>query len=183
MTFLSPILVSVFRKTRHAFLLVGALCACLGWTSCQKIAPPPSATALSQSQDAKILHYLDSLNIENSRIFRAGTETYPPYVVMDTAKPGARSLLKGMTVMARYSGRIMDSTDVFEENYSKPEPFRFDLGTGDVIKGWDEGLLLFHIGESGRLFIPSALAYGTTGSTNIPSNAILIYHIRIENAQ
>jgi len=66
----------------------------------------------------------------------------------------------------------------FDSSRSAGQPFRFPLGTGQVIKGWDLGVVGMKIGESRRLVIPAELAYGDSGAGGvIPPGAALIFDI------
>ncbi len=66
----------------------------------------------------------------------------------------------------------------FDSSRSAGQPFRFPLGTGQVIKGWDQGVVGMKIGESRRLIIPADLAYGDSGAGGvIPPGAALIFDI------
>ena len=58
----------------------------------------------------------------------------------------------------------------------------FPVGTGRVIRGWDEAILLLHTGEKARLIIPSDLGYGSSGAGNvIPPDATLIFDVELIN--
>jgi FKBP-type peptidyl-prolyl cis-trans isomerase FkpA len=56
-------------------------------------------------------------------------------------------------------------------------PFGFTLGAGQVIQGWDQGVVGMKVGGSRRLIVPPALAYGSTGSGPVPPNATLVFDI------
>jgi FK506-binding protein 2 len=70
-----------------------------------------------------------------------------------------------------YKGTLLSGKQ-FDSNYGK-EPFKFKLGTGNVIKGWDQGLLGMCIGEQRKLTIPPQLAYGSRDMGEIPPNSVL----------
>jgi FKBP-type peptidyl-prolyl cis-trans isomerase len=60
------------------------------------------------------------------------------------------------------------------------EPIAFALGTGQVIRGWDQGIAMLTAGSKGVLLIPSALAYGTRGAgADIPPNAVLRFEVEL----
>jgi len=85
----------------------------------------------------------------------------------------------GSTVAVHYTGYLLDGT-VFDSSISRGEPISFPIGTGRVIKGWDEGIALLKVGEKARLLIPSALAYGERGAGGlIPPNADLVFDVEL----
>ncbi|KAL6846821.1 hypothetical protein ACP4OV_024269 [Aristida adscensionis] len=82
---------------------------------------------------------------------------------------------KGDRVKVHYHGKLTDGT-VFDSSYERGDPIEFELGTGQVIKGWDQGLLGMCVGEKRKLKIPSKLGYGPQGSPpTIPGGATLIF--------
>ncbi|ONM56156.1 Peptidyl-prolyl cis-trans isomerase [Zea mays] len=82
---------------------------------------------------------------------------------------------KGDKVKVHYRGKLTDGT-VFDSSYERGDPIEFELGTGQVIKGWDQGLLGMCVGEKRKLKIPSKLGYGPQGSPpTIPGGATLIF--------
>ncbi len=74
---------------------------------------------------------------------------------------------------------LLDGT-VFDSSYERKEPITFPIGIGQVIPGWDEGILLLKEGEKARFVIPSHLAYGSRGAGGvIPPNATLIFDVEL----
>lgn len=83
----------------------------------------------------------------------------------------------GDYLMVNYTGRLTDGT-IFDE--SGEEPFVFQLGHRQVIRGWERGLANFQIGSKGTLYVPPHLGYGKSGAGKvIPPNAALIYEIEV----
>lgn len=72
----------------------------------------------------------------------------------------------GNTVVVNYEGTLIDGTK-FDSSYDRGEPFEFVLGAGEVISGWDEGLLGMKVGEIRELEIPSSKGYGSSGAGNV----------------
>ncbi|MBL4662102.1 MAG: peptidylprolyl isomerase [Flavobacteriaceae bacterium] len=86
---------------------------------------------------------------------------------------------KGENVSVHYEGSLLDGT-VFDSSYKRNDPISFQLGVGQVIKGWDEGILLLQVGDKARFVIPSDLAYGNAGAGGaIPPNATLIFDVEL----
>lgn len=88
-----------------------------------------------------------------------------------------RSTKKGDLLSMHYKGTL-DDGKVFDSSHDRSEPFKFQLGIGQVIKGWDEGLLNMCIGEKRRLTIPPHLGYGDSGAGDtIPPKATLYFEV------
>ncbi|GFP93514.1 fk506-binding protein 2 [Phtheirospermum japonicum] len=82
---------------------------------------------------------------------------------------------KGDSVKVHYRGKLTDGT-VFDSSFERGDPIEFELGSGQVIKGWDQGLLGMCLGEQRKLKIPSKLGYGEQGSPpTIPGGATLVF--------
>ncbi|KAL2933042.1 Peptidyl-prolyl cis-trans isomerase FKBP15-2 [Bienertia sinuspersici] len=82
---------------------------------------------------------------------------------------------KGNKVKVHYRGQLTDGT-VFDSSFERGDPIEFELGSGHVIKGWDQGLLGMCVGEKRKLKIPAKLGYGENGSPpTIPGGATLIF--------
>ncbi|KAK1270391.1 Peptidyl-prolyl cis-trans isomerase FKBP15-1 [Acorus gramineus] len=82
---------------------------------------------------------------------------------------------KGDKIKVHYRGSLTDGT-VFDSSFERADPIEFELGSGQVIKGWDQGLLGMCVGEKRKLKIPSKLGYGAQGSPpKIPGGATLVF--------
>jgi len=86
---------------------------------------------------------------------------------------------KGQKVSVHYEGSLL-SGQVFDSSYKRNQPIDFQLGVGQVIPGWDEGIELLKVGDKARFVIPSDLAYGSAGAGGvIPPNATLIFDVEL----
>ncbi|TBU29495.1 hypothetical protein BD311DRAFT_787713 [Dichomitus squalens] len=83
----------------------------------------------------------------------------------------------GNVVSLRYIGKLQNGK-VFDQN-TKGEPFKFRLGRGEVIKGWDVGVAGMQVGGERILTIPPAMAYGKKGDKTIPANSTLIFEVKV----
>ncbi|KAK9449751.1 uncharacterized protein V1518DRAFT_449744 [Limtongia smithiae] len=88
-----------------------------------------------------------------------------------------RKAKKNDMVYVEYTGYLADGT-IFDSSSGK-KPFRFVLGTRQVIAGWDKGILGMCIGEQRKLTIPPSLAYGKTGAGPIPPDATLTFEVEL----
>jgi FKBP-type peptidyl-prolyl cis-trans isomerase len=85
----------------------------------------------------------------------------------------------GDIVRVHYTGWLTDGTKFDSSRDHGGEPLRFWLGKGNVIKGWDEGVVGMKIGGKRQLHIPSRLGYGARGSGRIPPNADLVFDVEL----
>ena len=86
---------------------------------------------------------------------------------------------KGANVSVHYKGTLVDGT-VFDSSYQRDQPIEFSVGEGQVIPGWDEGILLLNKGAAARFVIPSHLGYGAQGAGGvIPADATLIFEVEL----
>lgn len=85
----------------------------------------------------------------------------------------------GKMVSVHYKGQLADGT-VFDSSYKRNAPLDFQVGVGQVIPGWDEGICLLNVGDKARLVIPSDLGYGAAGAGGvIPPNATLVFDVEL----
>lgn len=90
----------------------------------------------------------------------------------------------GKIAVVHYTGWLYEASardnkgKQFDSSRNGGQPFRFPVGTGQVIKGWDQGVVGMKVGESRRLIIPADLAYGDSGAGGvIPPGATLVFDI------
>ncbi len=116
-------------------------------------------------------------NVKLNKIYT--TESGLEYMFTELGT-GARAK-NGDNVMVHYVGKLTNG-DEFDNSYKRGEPISFVLGSGLVIKGWDEGVALLNVGDKAVLTIPSALGYGSREIPNlIPANSTLIFEVELVN--
>lgn len=143
----------------------------------------PTIIALAILSSLILVYYVMSTPTNNPSTLGA---TPSPTVVdadafsMTTIKEGKGDGAKsGQTVTVHYTGTLKDGTK-FDSSVDRKQPFSFKLGAGDVIQGWDIGVLGMKVGEKRKLVIPASMGYGAAGvSGAIPPNATLLFEVEM----
>ena len=114
--------------------------------------------------------------------------TSAPYSQADIVPGAGATAASGNTLGVNYTGWLYDTSQPDSKgaqfDASTPgTPFSFKLGSGQVIAGWEQGLVGMHVGGLRRLVIPPSLGYGDTRHGAIPPNATLIFDIALLSVQ
>ena len=100
-------------------------------------------------------------------------------VIVDEKVGTGDEAVAGKKVIVNYTGTLIDGTK-FDSSYDRNEPFSFNLGAGEVIKGWDQGVAGMKVGGKRKLTIPPSLGYGAQGAgAAIPPNATLVFEVEL----
>ncbi len=111
---------------------------------------------------------------ESKVVTTASGLQYEDIVVGTGASPS-----QGKTVSVHYTGTLTNGTK-FDSSRDKGQPFQFVIGVGQVIKGWDEGVMSMKVGGRRKLTIPPQLGYGARGAGSvIPPNATLVFDVEL----
>ena len=94
-----------------------------------------------------------------------------------------RKTTRGDSISVHYRGTLLSTGSQFDASYDRGQPLKFTVGNGQVIKGWDEGLLDMCIGEKRKLTIPPELGYGDRGVGPIPAGSTLVFETELVGIQ
>ena len=100
-------------------------------------------------------------------------------VIEDLQLGDGKAVVKGALITTQYRGCLEDGT-TFDSSYERGKPFQCVIGTGRVIKGWDQGLMGMKAGGKRKLFVPSLLGYGERQfGVHIKPHSNLIFEIEL----
>jgi peptidylprolyl isomerase len=117
---------------------------------------------------------LEGNTVDENAITTESGLKYVDYTVGNGASPK-----QGDMVVVHYSGFLTDGSK-FDSSVDRGQPFEFKIGVGQVIKGWDEGVMSMKIGGKRKLIIPPELGYGARGAGDvIPPNATLLFDVEL----
>jgi FKBP-type peptidyl-prolyl cis-trans isomerase len=115
---------------------------------------------------------------------KANTTVTKNGVKCEVLKEGTgRAVKQGDSVTVHYTGWLVDGKK-FDSSVDRKRPFTFQLGVGQVIQGWDEGVMTMKVGGKSKFTIPPELAYGERGAGGvIPPDATLIFEVELLSAK
>jgi len=134
------------------------------------------ADAMTETIPAPITATENNTLIASKKMSNENVVTTPSGLKYVDIKEGTGATPQsGQTVEVHYTGTLENGTK-FDSSSDRNTPFKFKLGIGQVIKGWDEGISTMKVGGQRRLIIPPELGYGARGAGGvIPPNATLIF--------
>ena len=140
-----------------------AVCIAFALYACKPSAPPSGATPAAQEAAA-----VDKL------------------IITDVAVGSGEPIASGQTAVVHYTGWLYAPSQSdhkgtkFDSSREKGQPFRFKVGAGNVIKGWDEGVVGMTVGGRRELIVPSQMGYGEAGAGGvIPPGATLLFDVEL----
>ncbi len=89
-----------------------------------------------------------------------------------------KEVVSGDNIVIHYNGTLTDGTK-FDSSYDRGEPFETQIGVGQVIQGWDEGVVGMKVGGKRKLTIPPEMGYGNRATGPIPANSTLIFEVEL----
>ncbi|NBF09165.1 FKBP-type peptidyl-prolyl cis-trans isomerase [Pseudomonas sp. Fl4BN1] len=98
--------------------------------------------------------------------------------VIDIQLGEGKAVVKGALITTQYRGFLEDGTS-FDSSYDRGKPFQCVIGSGRVIKGWDQGLMGMQVGGKRKLLVPAHLGYGERCVGAIPPNSNLTFEIEL----
>jgi peptidylprolyl isomerase len=148
------------------------LCGIL-FSNFQSYATPNNSERAKRVSEKKVITTPSGLKIE----------ILEPSKITPVRKP-----THGKRVTVHYTGWLMlpngEKGKSFDSSHNRGLPFSFNVGTGKVIKGWDEGIALLTVGDKARLTIPAELGYGNRSIPGaIPANSTLIFDVELVDVE
>lgn len=111
------------------------------------------------------------------------TDTVTELQITDLEEGTGEAVKNGDCLQMKYYGTLASDGTVFDENYTKQTLLQFQLGAGQVITGWDQGLVGMKEGGTRRLVIPASLGYGDQAQGSIPANSTLVFTVKLVNVK
>jgi FKBP-type peptidyl-prolyl cis-trans isomerase len=174
--------ITIFLIVIVLFIAIGAAYYFLKQNNNQPTANQTSASQATSSQpnDNQTLTVSEMNQQENNTISTNSPAAEAKSLEIKITREGSGEGAKaGDKLEVHYTGTLKDGTK-FDSSRDRGEPFTFTLGAGQVIKGWDQGMIGMKVGEIRKLTIPAELGYGDRGAgTLIPPGATLIFEVEL----
>ena len=152
------------RLTR---LLVPLFALLVPLAGCGKDSTAPPAPTIETTTFAPSL----GIDLDDAGWTRTATGLY--YRILASPAAASATVANGQSVSVRYTGWLANGTQFESSTYT------FVLGAGDVIAGWDQGIVGMQVGERRQLLIPPSLAYGARPNGRIPANSVLVFNVEV----
>jgi len=164
----------VSKRSSLALLIALMMVAGLSVTGCSKPAETPAETPAATAPAEQPAEQPAAAPATGPV-----TKDVTKLVVKDTKVGTGAEAVAGKSVTVNYTGYLTDGTK-FDSSLDSGQPFTFNLGAGEVIKGWDEGVAGMKVGGTRTLTIPPAMGYGDQGAGGvIPPGATLYFEVEL----
>lgn len=167
-----------------AFLFLGSACALTIFVILQPGSDSSNTSNTSNTQTSQQTSCSIDTPVPDSAV--TAPAVYEPTAPVTTLQITDLSVGKGAAakngdcLVMKYQGNLATNGTVFDENYTKAQALQFSLGAGEVIPGWDKGLVGMKVGGVRRLVIPPSLGYGSSAQGSIPANSTLVFTVTLE---
>ena len=131
------------------------------------VPPTPTTAIINQQEPAS-----PAANMTNTITTADGLQ------IQDLTVGTGAEAKSGNTVTVNYLGTLLNGTK-FDSSYDRNQPFTTQIGVGQVIKGWDEGIVGMRVGGKRKLTIPATLGYGSQDMGSIPPNSTLVFEVEL----
>lgn len=149
-------------------LFVGFMVIAFSFNSEEKAQPTPTP-----DNEIKI-----NLGGDNKNLQEGAPDVVSDLQVEDLVVGEGKEAQMGNKVTVNYRGTLLDGVE-FDSSYKREEPFSFILGQGQVIQGWERGILGMKEGGKRKLVIPPSLGYGQQQVGLIPPNSVLVFEVEL----
>lgn len=162
------------KRSSLALLAALMMVAALSVTGCSKPAEPTAETPAASTPAEQPAEQPAAAPATGPV-----TKDVTKLVIKDTKVGSGAEAAAGKSVTVNYTGYLTDGTK-FDSSLDSGQPFTFNLGAGEVIKGWDEGVAGMKVGGTRTLTIPPAMGYGDQGAGGvIPPGATLVFEVEL----
>jgi FKBP-type peptidyl-prolyl cis-trans isomerase len=161
------------------FVTASALTIAVVFDSLSNKKPDTTATDPTQRQTDCSINQVAGVAEKLPANYEAKAADVSELKITDLSQGTGPAAKAGDCLQMKYYGTLAKDGKMFDQNYDQASALQFALGKGQVIPGWDTGIVGMKVGGVRRLVIPSALAYGEAGQGSIPANATLVFLVKL----
>jgi FKBP-type peptidyl-prolyl cis-trans isomerase len=142
----------------------------------------PTQAPLLPTPTSAIINQQEPASASGAADMAKTTKTADGLEIQDITVGTGAEAKSGDTITVNYLGTLTNGTK-FDSSYDRNQPFTTQIGVGQVIKGWDEGMVGMKVGGKRKLTIPASLGYGSQDMGTIPPNSTLIFEVELLNVK
>ncbi len=161
------------------FITASALTIAVVFDSLSQKNPDTSATDPNQSQTDCVVSSVSGTADKLPAGYDAKAADTKTLKTTDLTTGTGTAAKTGDCLQMKYYGTLAKDGKVFDQNYDDSSALQFQLGQGQVITGWDQGIVGMKVGGVRQLIIPADQAYGPAGQGSIPANATLVFLVKL----